>query len=372
MKLSLGVLLLLAASTNLACRASPKAGESKPVIPPPAASAPEAKGTVAAELGRECWYLFQAKNGDYWFGSEDRGVYRYDGTKIVNYSTTDGLSGDQIRGIQGDKAGNVYFTTSGGISKFDGSEFRTLTPVDPPDRENAGGWRLHPDDLWFAWSGAAWGEGPARYDGTTLYRLKLPASDREAAFRAEAPNPRGFSPYDVYSIYRDSRGHVWIGTSNLGVCRYDGRSFGWLYERHLTMVPGGGSFGVRSVIEDKDGAFWICNTTYRFRVQPENKDGKVVYTREAGIDREMTGGEAIYFQGAVADAEGDLWLSTYAGGVWRWDGASATNYPVRDAGSDTRVFRIFQDNAGVMWLGTTTSGAYRFSTERGVFEQFRP
>lgn len=331
-------------------------------------------GTVVPEVSRACWYVFQAKNGDYWFGSDGQGVYRYDGKTIVNYTTADGLSGNKIRGIQGDKAGNVYFTTlDGGICRFDGRAFGTLPVAETPAD---GGWRLHPDDLWFQWfkgmptaPGAPDTEGPYRYDGTSLYHLKLPESEREAAFRAEAPDAP-FSPYDVYSIYRDSRGHMWVGTGSCGVCRYDGRSFGWLYERHLTMAPNGGSFGIRSVIEDRDGAFWICNTKYRFRVQPENKDGKVVYAREDGIDVKASDGDEIYFQGAVMDAKGDLWLSPYGGGIWRYDGKGVTNYPVKDNGEDTQVFRIFKDNGGVMWLGTPTAGPYRFNGEG--FEQFKP
>lgn len=340
---------------------------------PSAAEPAAAMGTVVTEVSRACRYVFQAKNGDYWFGSDGQGVYRWDGKALVNYTTADGLSGNSIRGIQGDKAGNVYFTTFGGICKFDGRVFSTL-PV--AAGEGAGdGWRLQPDDLWFQWftgmptaahaPGTAAVEGPYRFDGTTLYHLRLPKSDLEA----DAPNPR-WSPYEVYSIYRDGRGHVWIGTGNFGVCRYDGRSFGWLYEQHLTTTPGGGSIGIRSVIEDKDGAFWVSNTKFRFRVRPEPLDGKLVYAREAGIDPQLTGGEEVYFQGAEADAQGNLWLSPYGGGIWRYDGKSMRNYPVKDAGKDTQVFRIFKDNAGLMWLGTPTAGPYRFNGE--AFEPFRP
>lgn len=336
---------------------------AQPAVPP---GVPAARGTTVPEVSRSCWYVFQAKNGDYWFGSDGQGVYRYDGKTIVNYTTADGLSGNGIRGIQGDKAGNVYFTTFGGICRFDGRAFSTLPVAQTPAD---GGWRLHPDDLWFQWfkgmPGAPATEGPYRYDGTSLYHLQLPKSDE---YRAEAPTTP-YSPYDVYSIYRDSRGHMWIGTGFCGVCRYDGRSFGWLYERHLTIAPNGGSFCIRSVIEDKDGAIWICNTTYRFRVQ-ENKDGKVVYTREPGIDVKASDGDAIYFQGAVMDAKGDLWLSPYGGGIWRYDGKGMTNYPVRDDGKDTQVFSIFKDNGGGLWLGTPTAGPYRFNGEG--FETFRP
>lgn len=335
--------------------------ESQPAQPPAPAAA---VGTVVTELSRECWTMLQARNGDYWFGSEERGVYRYDGTKITNYSTTDGLSGNQVRGIQEDKHGNIYFTTSGGVCKFDGRAFTTLPAVDPPDRDAGGGWRLHPDDLWFAS-----GKGICRYDGATLYDLKLPKSDLEEAFEKQYPGHRS-SPYAVFSIYRDSRGHMWIGTGNFGVCRYDGTSFGWLYEDHLIYTPEGGMFGLRSVIEDRDGAYWICNTKHKFRVEPGSKDGKLVYTREPGIDPKLTDGEKVYFQGAVADAEGNLWLSPWGGGIWKWDGKNATNYPVKDKGEHSQVITIFKDNAGTQWLGTPKAGPYRFNGE--AFEQFRP
>ncbi len=357
----------LSGGAPAAGQAPTQTGAPPSAVPP---GVPAAKGMVVAAVSRSCWYVFQAKNGDYWFGSDGQGVYRYDGATIVNYTAADGLSGNRIRGIQGDKAGNVYFTTlDGGICRFDGRAFSTLAVVETPAD---GGWRLHPDDLWFQWfkgmPGAPDTEGPYRYDGTSLYHLKLPRSDLEAAFHAEVPNAP-YSPYEVYSIYRDSRGHMWIGTSNFGVCRYDGRSWSWLYEEHLSKVGGGRHFGIRSIIEDKGGAYWICNTKFRFRVRPENTGDKVVYTREDGIDEKMSEGP-LYFQGAVADARGDLWFSPYGGGIWRYDGKGMTNYPVRDDGKDTQVFSIFKDNGGGLWLGTQTAGPYRFTGEG--FEPLRP
>ena len=53
--------------------------------------APAAKGEVVSELGKSVMYMFHAKNNDYWFGSNDRGAYRYDGKTLVNFTTKDGL-----------------------------------------------------------------------------------------------------------------------------------------------------------------------------------------------------------------------------------------------------------------------------------------
>src|SRR6185436_9522448 len=89
--------------------------------------APAAKGEIVSELGKSVMYVFHARNNDYWFGSNDRGVYRYDGKALVNFTTKDGLVSNRIRGVQEDKSGSIYFTTYEGISKFDGRAFTTLS-----------------------------------------------------------------------------------------------------------------------------------------------------------------------------------------------------------------------------------------------------
>ena len=55
-----------------------------------------ARGEIVSELGESAIYVFQAKNRDYWFGSNDRGLYRYDGKVIVNFTTKDGLCSNRI------------------------------------------------------------------------------------------------------------------------------------------------------------------------------------------------------------------------------------------------------------------------------------
>jgi ligand-binding sensor domain-containing protein len=117
-----------------------------------------ATGVFVSDLGQSAMYVFQAKNNDYWFGSNDRGVYRYDGKSLVNFTTKDGLVSNQIRGVQEDNSGNIYFTTYEGICKFDGQAFTTLS-VAPGSAPTD--WKKHPDDLWFV--------GPP--DAGLVYRL---------------------------------------------------------------------------------------------------------------------------------------------------------------------------------------------------------
>ena len=87
-----------------------------------------AEGELVKELDDAIWHVFQASNNDYWFGSRDQGVYRYDGTSLVRFTVRDGLCDNNLGlgGIQEDKSGNIYFNTSKGISVFDGESFTTL------------------------------------------------------------------------------------------------------------------------------------------------------------------------------------------------------------------------------------------------------
>ncbi len=329
-------------------------------------------GDTVSALGNSIWTVFQATNGDYWFGSDTNGVYRFDGNTLLHYSTDQGLSSNRIRGIQEDKQGNLFFSTLGGINKYDGHRFILLTAIKSTSPDDH--WKLQPDDLWFHTLGKSGEKGPYRYDGEHLYQLEFPKHYLADEYFSKFPN-NAWSPYEVYAIYQDHQGAMWFGTSNFGLCRYDGQSLSWLYEDHLTNVPNGGSFGIRSMLEDSKGKFWFCNTRYRFHISPDitQEDGKILinYEREKGIGgiTASDGTDHVYFLSATEDNNGDLWMVTYNEGVWRYNGTTVTHYTVTDAGKDITLFSIYKDKQGALWLGTHANGAYTFNGQ--AFEKFK-
>jgi len=210
-----------------------------------------------------------------------------------------------------------------------------------------------------------------RYDGKLLHRLELPktkAGDEHIAEhpRTKYPNIK-YSPYDVYSIFKDSKGNLWFGTALLGVCRYDGKSFAWIPESELR----NGSFGTRSIIEDKDGKFWFSNIVHRYDVDVSDSAGPS-FRKEKGI-RDANDPNRVPFGGIMSstvDSTGALWMATYGEGVWRYDGKNLTHYPVKAGDKTITLFSIHKDNQGVCWLGTHHEGAYKFNG--ATFEKFRP
>lgn len=77
-------------------------------------------GTNVMELDSSITTIFQDSQNNYWFGSERQGAYYYDGKRLVQYTTKDGLGGNRIREIKEDNLGNVYFDCWSDIYKFDG------------------------------------------------------------------------------------------------------------------------------------------------------------------------------------------------------------------------------------------------------------
>lgn len=328
------------------------------------------KGEIVSGVGKRATVVFQDQQNNFWFGGGEQGVYKYDGKNLFLFTVKDGLCSSNIWGIQEDQLGNLYFDTPEGICKYDGQSFTTLPLADSEASQNE--WILNPDDLWFR---MGWDKnGPYRYDGTSLYHLAFPKSERADAFYANNPNA-SYTPYGIYTLYKDRKGTLWFGTASLGVCRFDGVSIDWLYEEQLTITPEGGDFGIRSILEDKEGFFWFCNSRYRFEILPDPPDNaqtnNIPYKKEKGMGYTTEKGEVDYpyFMSIVEDNEGDLWMVTYSDGVWRNDGQQLIHYPIKNGETDALLFSIYKDRQGGLWLGTHNAGVYHWND--GSFQQFK-
>ena len=342
------------------CKSQNNSLDSKIMIGNPDISI--AKEDTLNKLGNNIMTVYQDKKNNYWFGSWQDGLYKYDGKILNHYTMENGLPHNRVEDIQEDKWGNIYFNTSKGLCKFDGHEFIKLHP------EEFASWRLQSDDLWFKslqFDGAVY-----RYDGKVLHKLQFPKFNPGKEWIDKYP---GFSTSTaIYTIYKDKKNNIWFGTASLGACRYDGTSFEWISEEDVTELHDKPANGVRSIIEDKDGYFWF-NSAYRYRIYGNDlpiKDS--FYIREKSIGN-LDGNQFSDFweyMSIARDNNDDLWIATYANGVWRYDGKRTSYYPVQDEGKDITLFSIYKDKHGDLWLGTHEHGAYKFNGR--TFERFRP
>ena len=139
--------------------------------------------------------ILQDREGHLWFGTEDGGVCRYDGTTFTTYTTADGLAHNTVRSMMEDQEGHLWFgTEGGGVCRYDGTTFITYTTADglahnavtsmTEDQEG---------NLWFG----AWGGGLSRYDGNAF-----------TTYTTE----HGLAHNTVVSMLEDQEGNLWFGT----------------------------------------------------------------------------------------------------------------------------------------------------------------
>lgn len=340
---------------------------------PAAGEAPPASFKVVSELDKAIWHVFQDSKGTYWFGSPGQGLFRWDGTgrTLHQFTAESGLSGNRINKIQEDRFGNLFINTNDGISKFDGRTFTTLRLDESQPALTE--WNLGPDDVWLTFGG----DDPHAvfYDGTALRKLKVPKTPEGDAFhakwsKAKYPNIT-WSGYDGYTMYKDSRGHIWFGSASLGACRFDGKNFAWIGEAELAFnEKNNRTFGTRSIIEDREGKFWITVTRHRYEIDPPATSGATIegpggmrYIKGPGLPHPTPEGDEDYtfIMSMAKDKAGDLWMATHRAGVWRYDGRELKNYPVLVDGNPITVFSIYADREGALWLGTHEHGVCKFN-----------
>ncbi|MFK7808457.1 MAG: hypothetical protein AB8F74_11700 [Saprospiraceae bacterium] len=327
-------------------------------------------GTVVSEMEKDIWSVFQDSKNNYWFGSKSNGVYKFNNKELRHFTTEDGLAGDSSLGFQEDKNGNIYFDTRGGVTKYNGEKLETLTVA-----KEKGVWKLEEGDLWFRGSNFDT-NGPFRYDGEKLYALTFPSPPIVDTFYMYNPGAT-YTPFGIYDHYKDSRGHMWFGTASAGLCRYDGETVSWLYEKHLDITPEGGAFGIRSIFEDKNGDFWFCNPTYRYEIEPGSQKKKdrhfLNYKRKKGaIELDENGEEVtdpLYFMSILEDDAGDLWGLTYGEGLWKKEGEELVQYRIEENGQTVFLFGLYKDRKGKLFATSHEHGVYTYDS--GKFEPLK-
>ena len=155
--------------------------------------------------------ILEDRNGNIWFASQSKGVFRYDGKTITPLGEKNAVGQNYAGGIAQDRAGNMWFTMANGICKYDGKAFTEYTAKDG----------LRGNEFWGIYieqSGIIWVTtrgGTTRFDPSFL-----------------VPTPKAFTTFTVsdginccvQSMYQDRSGNMWWGTGQ-GLYRFDGKGF---------------------------------------------------------------------------------------------------------------------------------------------------
>jgi len=145
----------------------------------------------------------------------------------------------------------------------------------------------------------------------------------------------------ILSLFEDSNGNIWVGTSYGGVSRFDGTNW-----TTFGTSQGLANSSVRVITEAADGLLWVGTiggvNTY---------DGST-WTTIAGLPS-STGYDIII------DASDNVWAAG-ANGLCKFDGSTWTTYTSSDGLANTYTTTVLEDASGNIWVGTGWSGLCKF------------
>ncbi|HEX6189239.1 MAG TPA: two-component regulator propeller domain-containing protein [Pyrinomonadaceae bacterium] len=258
--------------------------------------------------------LFEDRDGNLWISTEGQGITKYRDGVFTNYTTENGLPGNQVNRMEGDAEGNLLLEIGDSRLRWTGEAFsRYSAAAGEPDK----------GILQRAPGGAIW-----YWDGTHLRKFEHGRVTVEFAPRAQ-----------VLRAFEDSQGRVWIaadGTNDLIMFKNG---------KPTSYRASASQFIYRFIraFEDRQRRLWFATPSGLLLF----RDGKFTsYTTADGLVR---GGVTSIYQ----DREGTLWVGT-TGGLSRVTERAITSYSTQDGLAGENVYPIYEDREGRIWLGSWT------------------
>ena len=243
----------------------------------------------------------------------------------------DGLPEDTVQALTESTDGYLWVGTSGGVARFDGSEFMALSSQSTPKLPATSIFCLLVARDGSLWLGSE-GEGLLHYEHGELRSFGI---------------AQGLSDRFVRSLLQDEMGRIWIGTDN-GLFRLDAPEAAEVRVERIDTPKFMRPIAVHAIAEDRERNIWVGGSRLvrigRDGVQEETLPGAYSENRVKSI---------------LQTTDGVMWVGTI-GGLDRWRDGRFVKAPA--VSGTVRTLR--QTHDGTLWIGTIGHGLWTYRADR--------
>ncbi|MBX2875448.1 MAG: hypothetical protein KTR30_25250 [Saprospiraceae bacterium] len=280
----------------------------------------------------------------------------------------DGLPHNNVHEVLQDQQGFMWFTSSGGLVRYDGRELRAFrhNPDDSLSISNDFTGAIYEDQQGYIWIGTT-GGGLNRY---------TPSLESFTAFRHDPNNSNSLPSNNVQCILEDDIGHLWVGTEK-GLTRItlssepDRRP---IFYEHIRAGPNGlsNSF-IKTLFQDKDRYIWVGTNDGLNRLPPPIKGEESPQRNILQFNYQRTGESTIH--GTIIHTlfqakDGSIWVGT-GNSLEKLmiapDGRLAFKSVLPSPWNEQTVLDIEQTDQQSFWVSILNKGLLHFDYTDGIF-----
>ena len=275
--------------------------------------------------------LAEEPDGTVWAGSAGGGLVQLKDGRPIALPASSGLAGSLINALLTDSEGGLWAGTDAGLNRLRRKSLFTLSQSEGLGFGAAQGLaEVVPGVVWVGKSNG----GLYRWDGKSFSRLLA----------------AGLSPHDsqITALLVTRDGFCWVATTNNLLLYKDPIAAADEVAVIKTAEP-----NISSLAEDPDGGLWLGT-----------RCGKLWELRQGVWMARPNLSQTNAITSLVADPDGSIWVGTDGNGLYRLKPGGLQRFGKADGLLSEAIRALYLDERGSLWIGTSEGGLSRWRNGR--------
>ena len=323
--------------------------------------------------------IIESNEGDIWLGTLGEGLIKFNPVtnSILNfkYNPLDNntLPDNDVIAIEKDKSGILWISTSlgRGICQLQINRKKFNHVSNNPGESNSLSdnviWSITGDQDGYIWLGTYRG-GLNRYDKE---KKKI------VTYKHNPADPHSLPDDHIRSLAVDNKNNLWVGCFEGGLNMYNKKTGDFANLKEMGLDEKAlGSDQVLDIHIENDSVFWIATYGGGLTKLIFEENNRVRYKRfvHNPNDNSSISDNRVYT--IYENKEGILWIGTFGGGLNKFDKKTEKFISYKNDSSDPlsisddRIICIYEDSEGILWLGTFGGGLNVYNKEIKRFVRY--